>query len=257
MSDLCDVRFRFFGGLGWFLPPSRRGRGFVHRVNGHPSVKDTIEALGVPHPEVAAILIDGRGADFRRQLRGGERVEVYGDRDRPRLRRTPRLRPRLPVRPCFVLDVHLGRLCRHLRLLGFDALYDPAAHDAALAAVAVRERRVLLSRDVGLLKRSEVRYGYVLRSTDAARQTREVLDRFDLHARARPFSRCLECNGRLRRAARRRVEASLPAGVREIRRVFRRCEGCGRIYWRGTHWTYLDRLIRGRLLRRPRGGGGR
>ena len=75
------------------------------------------------------------------------------------------MRPK-PLRdPRFVLDVHLGRLAAYLRMLGFDTLYQNRCADDCLAEVARNERRILLTRDVGLLKRGSVTHGYYLRAT--------------------------------------------------------------------------------------------
>lgn len=141
--------FRFYGELGDLLPAGRRGRGFAHAFEGTPSVKDQIEALGVPHTEVDLILVDGMPAGFRRKLRGGERVAVY-----PMFRRLEpdaqaRLQPPPLEEPRFVVDVHLGRLASYLRLLGFDCLYRNDYRDDDLLAISRSQQRILLSRDTG------------------------------------------------------------------------------------------------------------
>jgi hypothetical protein len=52
--------------------------------------------------------------------------------------------------PRFLLDVHLGALCRRLRLLGLDVAYHrDDVGDDALIAEAARAGRVLLTRDRG------------------------------------------------------------------------------------------------------------
>jgi uncharacterized protein with PIN domain len=96
-----------------------------------------------------------------------------------------------------VLDVHLGRLASYLRLLGFDTLYRNDCDDAELMTISQTQRRILLSRDIGLLKRSAITHGAFLHATDPRRQLREVCDRFQLDARISPFSRCARCNGKV------------------------------------------------------------
>ncbi|NJK90017.1 MAG: hypothetical protein HC923_11925, partial [Myxococcales bacterium] len=66
----------------------------------------------------------------------------------------------------FVCDVHLGRLAAYLRMLGLDTRYSNDQDDPELAEIARAEGRVLLTRDVGLLKRSTVVYGAFVRATD-------------------------------------------------------------------------------------------
>jgi hypothetical protein len=71
-----SAEFRFYEELNDFLPEARRKRAFGWRFHGTPSVKDTIEAIGVPHTEVDLVLVDGRSVGFDKLLHGGERVAV-------------------------------------------------------------------------------------------------------------------------------------------------------------------------------------
>jgi len=194
-QSTCE--FRFYEELGDFLAPARRKRSFLHAFDGTPSVKDRIESLGVPHTEVDLILVDGEPVPFSHRLTGGERVAVYPMFERFELGQANRLRPAPLREPRFVLDVHLGRLASYLRLLGFDTLYRNDYEDDELERISRAEHRILLSRDTGLLKRSTVTHGAFVHTTDPRRQLREVLDRFQLDARIRPFSRCARCNGKV------------------------------------------------------------
>jgi len=194
-SPQSTCEFRFYEELGDFLAPARRKCSFLHAFDGTPSVKDRIESLGVPHTEVDLILVDGQPVPFSHRLLGGERVAVYPMFERFELGPANRLRPAPLREPRFVLDVHLGRLASYLRLLGFDTLYRNDYVDDELERISRAEHRILLSRDTGLLKRSTVTHGAFLHATDPRRQLREVLDRFQLDARIRPFTRCARCNG--------------------------------------------------------------
>jgi hypothetical protein len=235
--------FRFYEELNDFLRAEQRRRSFEHRFDGTPAVKDAIESLGVPHTEVDLILVDGEPATFGQRLEGGERVAVYPVFESIDVGPITRLRPE-PLRvPRFVLDTHLGKLARLLRLLGFDTLWRSDADDPELARVAAQEDRILLTRDRGLLKRSIVTRGYCPRSSDPMEQAREVVRRFDLAGRARPFTRCLRCNGELGRAPFEEVAARVPPRVRERTRHFLRCGGCDQVYWEGTHTDALRRRI--------------
>ena len=149
------------------------------------------------------------------------------------------LRPE-PLRdPRFVLDVHLGRLAAYLRMLGFDALYRNHCADERLAEISLREHRILLTRDVGLLKRGSVTHGYYLRAAEPRQQLAEVVRRFDLGSMARPFSRCLRCNTPLTRASKEEVRHRLPAQVAALHDEFLRCADCGRAYWKGGHFRRM------------------
>ena len=180
------VAIRCYGELNDFLPFPRRQRAFSHAFTVAGSVKDTLESLGVPHPEIDLVLVNGEPAGFDRLLAPGDRVAAY-----PRFRRldvaaiSPVHVP-LPTEPRFLLDGHLGRLARHLRLLGFDTAHQAQADDAALAATAAAEDRILLTRDLDLLKRAVVRRGYRVRRTSPEEQLAEVVRQFDLAGRSAP-----------------------------------------------------------------------
>jgi uncharacterized protein with PIN domain len=151
-----------------------------------------------------------------------------------------------------VLDVHLGRLAGYLRLLGFDAMYRNDFKDPELARVSAAERRVLLTRDRGLLKRNEVVYGYWVRQTEPRRQLLEALRRFDLTPHVDLFTRCLICNTRLVPVEKEAVAARLPDRTAEHFQDFHLCPGCDRVYWKGSHYRRMLMLV-GRTLREARG----
>lgn len=235
--------FRFYEELNDFLPPSRRKRRFDHVFRGPVSIKDAIEALGVPHTEIELIFVNGRSVRFSHRLRDGDRVSVYPVFEALDITPLLRLRPR-PLRVSrFVLDTHLGALARYLRLLGFDTLYRNDYDDAELARIAREQRRILLTRDVGLLKRSLVTRGYFLRQVRPLRQVREIVERFDLRGQARPFRRCIRCNGLLGTIGRRALAGRLDVRILERHQRFRRCRSCGQIYWPGSHYARMQGLV--------------
>ena len=238
-----EVQLRFYAELNDFLPAHRRQREFPHTFSGTPSVKDTIEALGVPHTEVDVILVDGRSVSFDHRLEGGERVAVYPVFERYDVSPVTRLRP-APLRQTrFIADVHLGTLARQLRLLGFDTAWDRDRDDQEIIDVARRERRIILTRDKGILKNGGVTHGYWLRATDPDAQLDEVIRALDLARNIKPYERCMECNGELEAMPRSDAARSVPLQVFLVYREFRRCTGCGRVYWRGSHLRRLDRIV--------------
>ncbi len=241
------VSLRAYASLNDFLDILLRGRTSEHLVGPRTSVKDFLERLGVPHVEVELLLINEAAVGFERLLDEGDRVAAF-----PRFFALDistvscvRVVEAVPIR--FVLDVHLGRLARHLRLAGIDTAYAISADDDALAAVAASENRILLTRDIGLLKRRVVAHGYFVRSTSAHEQFVEVLRRFG-PLRIEPFSRCLRCNGLLRSVEKTRIADGLPTGTREHYDEFWQCDRCGTLYWRGTHYERLSQGL-GRALR--------
>ena len=146
--------------------------------------------------------------------------------------------------PCFLLDAHLGRLAKYLRMLGFDVRYhadDPG--DAALAGIAADEGRVLLSRDRGLLERALVQQGYFVQATDPEAQLADVVERFGLREHARPLTRCLRCNGLLEPVSKDDVAEALPPQTRRHVEAFYRCMGCEQVYWEGSHYRRMQQFV--------------
>ena len=236
------VTLRVYGSLNDFLPPARRQIAARLVVEQQRSVKDLIESLGVPHPEIDLVLVNGVSVAFEHAVQPEDRIAVYPQFACLDVATTSRVRPPPLEATRFITDVHLGKLARHLRLSGLDTDYWSGADDEGLAALAGSTQRILLTRDVGLLKRSRVVYGYFVRATDPRRQLVEVLRRFgplDLH----PFTRCLRCNGVLRQVPKTTVEAGLLPRTRQEHEQFNRCEGCGRVYWQGSHWTRLKASV--------------
>ncbi len=243
------LSIRCYSEVNDFLPPERRQRTFAVPWPGRAAIKDTIEALGVPHPEVAAIVVNGAPVTFSYLVQPDDAIQVYSA--------AAALQTGLPLlqpwpAPRFVSDVHLGRLAEYLRLLGFDTLYRNDYDDPELAEIACSDMRILLTRDLDLLKRSCVVYGYYVRTTKPKQQVIEVLQRFDCFAAARPFQRCSRCNGMLEPVDKAAVVKLLPPRVQLEHERFQRCTGCGQIYWPGSHFVRLQRFVAQVLQYDPR-----
>jgi len=234
--------FRFYAELNDFLPQERRFVTFTYPFDLSPSVKDAIEALGVPHTEVDLILANGESVDFSYVLRDDDRISVYPVFESIDITPLVRVRPRPLRQTRFVLDTHLGRLAVYLRMLGFDTLYRNDYRDEELARISSEERRILLTRDRGLLKRNAVTRGYCVRSTEPRQQLIEVLRRFDLFGSLAPFQRCLRCNGTLQPVRKEEVINRLPPRTRRYYDEFRICIRCGQIYWKGSHYQRMQRF---------------
>jgi uncharacterized protein with PIN domain len=237
------VHLRFHGQLNEHLAHPLRQREFEHQLTGRASAKDVIESLGVPHTEIDVVLLNGRSVALNAVLEDGDRVAVYPQTSGLKVTPLLHLHPRPLRRKRFVLDGHLGKLARHLRLLGFDTLYDRDATDVALVRHAHDQRRILLTRDRGLLMRSAVTRGAYVYATDPGQQLEEVVERFDLRGAMHPFLRCMKCNGRLVRVSKRSLNGHLDEELLARHSEFRRCRGRGQVYWPGTHHARLQRLV--------------
>ncbi len=238
-----SVELRFYAELNDFLPERRRRVAFAVEVDRARSVKDAIESAGVPHTEVDLVIVDGVSVDFAHVLRGGERVAVYPMFESLDIAPLLRLRPAPLREPRFVADTHLGKLARHLRMAGFDTLHGNDWDDDRIVAAAARERRTILTRDKGMLRRSQVERGYFVRSVASEEQLPEVVAALQLERLLAPFTRCRECNAPLEEVPRESVADRLPAKVRGLYERFKRCPGCDRIYWKGTHFEHMTAVL--------------
>ena len=235
--------FKFFGRLNDFLPQKRKNTRFHYAFKGNPSVKDAIEAIGVPHVEVALILANGRPVDFSYSVGRYDKIAVYPRVPAVGNKSTPPLKPPWPKKTQFILDSHLGKLARHLRLLGFDTLYRKNYSDKQIVDTVKTNRRIVLTRDVGLLKNKIIRWGYWVRATAPDRQIREVLKEFCLREKIKPFALCLECNGRIVHVAIGKIRKRLPPHTKDFFTKFYQCKGCKRIYWQGSHYERLAGFV--------------
>ncbi len=251
---MAQAHFRFYEELNDFLPPGRRKTEFVHEFHRRASIKDMIEALGVPHTEVELILVNGESAGFDRIVHDGDRVSVYPVFEAFDISEHLRVRPEPLRRVRFVLDAHLGTLARYLRLCGFDTLYRNDYDDEELAGISAEQHRILLTRDRDVLKRRIVTHGCFVRNDRPREQLVEVLQRFQLTEAITPFTRCTRCNGRLQEVEKEDIADRLEPLTRRYYQRFRQCTGCGRIYWRGSHVQHIERLLE--EVRRGRGQGG-
>jgi hypothetical protein len=234
---------RFYAELNDFLPPEKTARTITCSFDVSGSVKDMIESLGVPHTEVDLILANGEPVGFSYRVQQGDRISVYPEFRSIDISQQVRLRPQPLHDMRFVADTHLGRLASYLRMLGFDTLYKNDYADEDLARLSANEDRILLTRDRGLLMRTAVKRGCYLRSTEPAQQLVELLERFDLARAINPFRRCMHCNEMLRQVSKETISDRLQPQTRQHFDEFYICPQCGRIYWKGSHYRRMRRLI--------------
>jgi len=251
-----SVKWRFHGRLNDFLSRERRGRDFHHELKPAQGVtaqgscfgqtiKDAFEALGVPHPEVAVMCVNDRPVDFSYQLQPCDEVVVFPHGEAPGVEACWRMPFLPPGKPRFILDVHLGALVRYMRLAGFDCLYEATdLGDARIAELASEQLRVVLTRDVGLLKRNQVTWGYRLRTVQPRLQFREVVTYFGLKPWFDPFNRCSLCNSeQLLPLSRADALRQMPEGVPQTIKELWSCRCCGKVYWQGSHYDGIQSFM--------------
>ncbi len=237
------VYFRFYEELNDFLPKERRKKRFEHLYIDRASIKDMIEALGIPHTEIDLILVNNKSVGFDYVINDGDDVSVYPVFESLDISDIQHLRPKALRNPKFIADVHLGRLVRYLRMMGFDVIYKNNIKDHEIVKLSLKERRAILTRDRGILKRSEVTHGYWLRSTKIKEQVVEILNRFNLKNIINEFSRCLECNSVLNSVSKEEIINVLPPKVIQSQEEFYRCAVCNKLFWKGTHYERMLSFI--------------
>ena len=235
--------FRFYEELNDFLPKEKRKKRFEHNFIDRASIKDVIESFGVPHTEVDLILVNGESKNFSYIINGGDDISVYPVFESIDISNLQKLRPEPLREPKFILDVHLGTLARYLRMLGFDTNYRNDFSDQEIVKISLKEKRAILTRDVGILKRSEVARGYWVRNTNPVKQVEEIVKRFDLKNQIKEFSRCVECNSILEKIEKEKIIDRLPPKVKAAHNDFLFCKSCDKIYWRGSHYDSMKELI--------------
>jgi uncharacterized protein with PIN domain len=227
---MTEARFRFHGALADLLL-AKQGESFSFACARAATLKNAIEALGVPHTEIGALRVNDREATLDRIVRDGDLIEVHA--------RGAEAAPEYG----FVADAHLGGLARFLRMLGYDTAHRNDLDDVEIRHLASEERRVVLTRDRELLKCRDIARGCFVRALKAEDQLREIARRYRLAERARPFTRCLHCNLPLVAIDKASVADRLPERVREIQERFMRCPGCERIFWEGTHYQRMRGVL--------------
>jgi uncharacterized protein len=198
------------------------------------SANDVIQSLRIPHTEVSHIRVNDKAVpDLAYVIQPGDQVEVFPI--------SPPQRDTNSQAPQFILDVHLWKLARRLRLLGFDIAFNPQWEDPQLAEISQQEGRKLLTRDRGLLMRSQVTSGLLVRNTNTDKQVVEILRRLNLKSFIRPFIRCIMCNELLQKVDmnselfKHSLAHTIPAKVSKWCRDYRYCRKCNKLYWNGSH----------------------
>lgn len=208
------------------------------------SIKDVIESLGIPHTEVGEIKNNGKKVDFKHILRDTSNISVYPHN--------------IPLDPNnylfdepikeyrFITDVNVGKLTKFLRMLGFDCAYNWMWDDDKIVDIANREKRIVLSRDIQLLKRKKIIWGKLISSTNTLDQLKEVIQFFGLKIDKnsnKAFSRCLVCNTKLINIPKKEIIHRLEPKTKKYFNKFSICPNCDKIYWAGSHVDKMKNIL--------------
>lgn len=239
-----QATFRFYSELNNYLSAEKARTEFILQTRESCPVKEMIELVGVPTADVDLILVNGESVDFSFLVKDGDRVSVYPVFESFDIASVTNLRSKPLRSPRFVLDVHLGKLARYLRMLGFDTLYENNYTEARLLFISDDEKRILLTRNRELLQDPSVERALLIESEDPRFQLVQVLRRFDLFNSTAVFQRCMCCNSLLEPVAKQDILYRLPPKVRLGFDEFQQCRSCDKVYWKGTHFERMKEFIR-------------
>ena len=242
--------FRFYEELNDFLPKHRRKTDFEAKFKGKRSIKDMIEALGVPHTEIDLILVNGNSVDFNYILQDEDRVSVYPVFESLNITDVTLLR-KIPLRRNkFIADINLGDIVKYMRVLGLDLYYDPLLSTREIIEISKRENRVILTKSRKLLKFKDVSHGIFIRPGTTTEQIRRIIYYLDIKDKIKPFSRCLRCNTLLDIVLKEKILDRIPPKTKEFCDEYVQCQSCDKIYWKGTHFINMKKAVR-QILDQP------
>jgi len=241
------IRLRFYAELNNFLPARLRQISFDYSFPGPLIVREVIESMKVPLSEVDLILVNSKAVDFNYPVNELDYVSVYPVFEQfdisgiSQLRKTPLFISR------FILDAHLGKLAKYLRMFGFDTLIENDYPDSKIREIASKYSRIILTLDKDLLTSRDVTHGYYVRSIHPKEQLTEIIDKFDLHSQVSPFTRCLICNTELTIAGREDISEEIDKDTLHTFNEFYKCSHCMKVYWKGSHYERMIQFIKGNL----------
>ncbi len=248
MDNKKKVYFRFYEELNDFLPKLKKNINFTHHFTGNPSVKDVIESIGVPQAEIDLILVNGKSVNFSYIINDEDDISVYPVFELLDISNVTKLKNRPLRKTKFILDVHLGKLAKLLRLLGFDTYYRNNLDDKEIISISARDNRIILTRDIGILKNKNVTHGYWVRSQLPNQQIEEIIKKFDLSNKIKSFTRCTICNGKVTKVKKNQISHLLKPKTIKYFDNFYKCSKCNKIYWEGSHYLKMKKLVENLIL---------
>jgi uncharacterized protein with PIN domain len=245
-----NVIFRFYEELNDFLPENRRKTDFEAPLKGTRSIKDMIESLGVPHTEVDLILVNNRSVDFRYILQDRDRVSVYPVFELLNITGITRLR-NIPLRRNrFIADINIGNIVKYMRVLGLDVYHDSFLSNRDIIEISNNKKRIILTQNKKLLKFKDVSHGMFIRPGTTIEQIRRIIEYLDIKNDIKPFSRCLRCNTQLSTVQKNKILGRIPPKTKECCHEYGQCPSCDKIYWKGTHFMKMEKVVR-QILDQP------
>lgn len=238
-----QVKFRFYEELNDHLPEEKRKVVFEYNFLEGSSLSDAFNSMDIPSDEIDLILVNQQSVKLDYFLQDGDRISVYPMFELFDISGTTQLRENPLRNPRFICDVHLGRLCKYMRMLGFDTLYSNQYTPQEMIALSIQEKRIILSRSFQLTRHKEVTHFYWIRSADPLEQIKDLVSKLDLSKLTDPLIRCLNCNHKLVPVVKPEILHRLEVRTSEYYNEFFICPDCDQIYWKGSHFENMLEFI--------------
>ena len=146
----------------------------------------------------------------------------------------------------FVADGMLGKLTRWLRMLGYDVKYSNNLDDAQLIAIAKKEGKILLTRDMELYQQATAKSceAFYTEGKNEAERLAQLAKRFNIELNIdMTKSRCPKCNVQVEPTAKEKVAEKVGKNTFTNYEEFWKCPECEQIYWQGTHWIKIRKTL--------------
>jgi len=143
----------------------------------------------------------------------------------------------------FCADVHLGKLARLMRMLGFNTVYKNNFSKEELYNNSLNENRILLSKSAYFSRFIDINF-YQIKSADPLQQLKDIIHYFNLRDSFNAFIRCLYCNEIVEKKEKEEVEKELLPNTKKDFSEFWKCPSCQKIYWKGSHYERMMKMIR-------------
>jgi len=146
----------------------------------------------------------------------------------------------------FYVDNDVQRLGKWLRFAGFDTFYRKELSLQKIAHLCQKERRIFITRSSSRGRWQSPRLRVeLLKTTDIYQQIKAILAKYPIN-KENIGTRCMQCNVRLR-------PYLLPIDLRKdgiyaVREQIhdpKYCPRCGKIFWKGSHYDAMYRVIVG------------
>lgn len=236
---MSAVYLRFYEELNDYLPKEKHKVWFEYSFSGSTSINEVLQSLKIPQDKIDLILVNQQSEGLDYMLHDGDRISVYPVFELFDLTGVSKLREQPLRNPKFICDVHLGRLAKYLRMLGWDTLYSNRYTPDYMIDLSLQENRIILTRNYELTRHKKVIHAYWIWSPEPLEQIKDVIGKFDLSGQSAPLTRCLNCNHLLAPVKKQEILSRLQVRTAKCFNEFFICPSCDQIFWKGSHYENM------------------